>query len=44
MDRNLPIGILDSGVGGLTAVVQMKNVLPDEVRDLFRRFETYALR
>ncbi len=30
MDRNLPIGILDSGVGGLTAVVQMKNALPDE--------------
>ena len=30
MDRNLPIGILDSGVGGLTAVVQMNHVLPQE--------------
>ncbi|MFA0815190.1 MAG: glutamate racemase [Anaerofustis sp.] len=30
MDRNLPIGILDSGVGGLTAVVQMNKLLPNE--------------
>lgn len=30
MNRNLPIGIMDSGVGGLTAVVQMNNWLPRE--------------
>lgn len=30
MDRNLPIGIIDSGVGGLTAVVQMNKLLPGE--------------
>ena len=30
MNRDLPIGILDSGVGGLTAVVQMNKLLPNE--------------
>ncbi|MBR6800672.1 MAG: glutamate racemase [Eubacteriaceae bacterium] len=30
MDRNLPIGILDSGVGGLTALSPMQKLLPDE--------------
>ncbi len=30
MNRQLPIGILDSGVGGLTAVVQMTKQLPNE--------------
>ncbi len=30
MTRNLPIGILDSGVGGLTAMSPMQEILPDE--------------
>ncbi len=30
MDRNLSIGILDSGVGGLTAMVPMQEMLPGE--------------
>ncbi len=30
MDKNLPVGIMDSGVGGLTAVVQMNKLLPNE--------------
>jgi len=30
MNRNLPIGILDSGVGGLTAMSPMQELLPDE--------------
>lgn len=30
MNNNLPIGIMDSGVGGLTAVVQMNKLLPQE--------------
>lgn len=30
MNRKLPVGILDSGVGGLTAVVQMNKLLPQE--------------
>jgi len=30
MDKNLPIGILDSGVGGLTVLKQTENILPRE--------------
>lgn len=30
MTRNLPIGIIDSGVGGLTAMSPMQRYLPDE--------------
>ena len=27
---NRPIGVFDSGLGGLTAVMELKNVLPNE--------------
>ena len=30
MDKNAPIGLFDSGIGGLTVVKAMKKILPNE--------------
>lgn len=30
LNKNLPIGVFDSGLGGLTAVRELKKILPDE--------------
>lgn len=30
LDKNLPIGVFDSGLGGLTAVRELKKILPNE--------------
>ena len=29
MDKNAPIGLFDSGIGGLTVVKAMKKILPE---------------
>ena len=43
-DRNAPVGVFDSGVGGLTVAREIMRQLPDERIVLFWRYRPGTLR
>lgn len=44
MDKNLPVGVIDSGVGGLSVLKVLQQALPHEDFFIYRRYGAHALR
>ena len=43
MNKQQPIGVIDSGVGGLTVLRRLQELMPHEPFHLFGRYAQYAL-